>query len=91
MLRILVVDVVIIMFVCYLSPQCSLVVTLMHSYDGVEQLGSGLLHPSMPLTHFRAFFCEWVSDMLLHSCHSFQEQHLFQLIKQPLYPILHAF
>lgn len=35
---------------------------LIHSVDGVEQLGSGLLHPSMPLTHFRAFFCEWVSN-----------------------------
>ncbi|MPC39957.1 hypothetical protein E2C01_033510 [Portunus trituberculatus] len=45
------------------TPICSLVVTLMHSYDGVEQLGSGLLHPSMPLTHFRAFFCEWVCDV----------------------------
>ncbi|XP_042879198.1 F-box only protein 33-like [Penaeus japonicus] len=42
-------------------PQCSLVMNLMHSYDGVEQLGSGLLHPSMPLTHFRAFFCEWIN------------------------------
>ncbi|XP_068249543.1 F-box only protein 33 [Palaemon carinicauda] len=42
-------------------PQCSLVINLIHSYDGVEQLGSGLLHPSMPLTHFRAFFCEWIN------------------------------
>ena len=37
---------------------------LIHSYDGVKMLGSGLLHPSMPLTTFRAFFCEWVCNMI---------------------------
>ncbi|CAL4099988.1 unnamed protein product, partial [Meganyctiphanes norvegica] len=42
-------------------PQCNLYLNLIHSYDGVELLSSGLLHPSMPLTNFRAFFCEWIN------------------------------
>ncbi|KAK8389759.1 hypothetical protein O3P69_009036 [Scylla paramamosain] len=61
-------------------PQCSLVVTLMHSYDGVEQLGSGLLHPSMPLTHFRAFFCEWINIAALRLMSNWYSETLRHLM-----------
>ncbi|KAB7496755.1 7-dehydrocholesterol reductase, partial [Armadillidium nasatum] len=43
------------------NQQCSLVLNLLYSYEGVEQLNSGLLRQSMPLSTFRAFFCEWIN------------------------------
>ncbi|XP_076069822.1 F-box only protein 33 [Oratosquilla oratoria] len=61
-------------------PQCSLTVNLIHSYDGVEQLSSGLLHPSMPLTHFRAFFCEWIDLAALREMSSWYAGTLCHLM-----------
>ncbi|GLV43555.1 uncharacterized protein CBL_04097 [Carabus blaptoides fortunei] len=39
-------------------PQCQLRLTLIHAYEAVQNMHDQILHPSMPLTHLKVFFCE---------------------------------
>lgn len=43
-------------------PQCQLRLTLIHAYEAVQNMHDQILHPSMPLTHLKVFFCEDVSN-----------------------------
>lgn len=41
-----------------LHPHCQLRLTLIHAYEAVQNLHEQILHPCMPLTHLKVFFCE---------------------------------
>ncbi|RXG71744.1 F-box only protein 33 [Armadillidium vulgare] len=70
------------------NQQCSLVLNLLYSYEGVEQLNSGLLRQSMPLSTFRAFFCEWLVDALDNRAWSIFSQHRGEEQNQPPDPLV---
>lgn len=42
-------------------PKCFLRLTLIHAYEAIHILDQRILHPSMPLSHLKVFFCEAVS------------------------------
>ncbi|XP_043288983.1 F-box only protein 33 [Venturia canescens] len=43
------------------NPQCTLRLNLLHAYVAVDVLDTEILRPAMPLTRFKALFCESVN------------------------------
>lgn len=43
------------------NKRCELRLSLLHAYAGITVLDTHILRPAMPLTHFKALFCEYVN------------------------------
>nr|CAD7259922.1 unnamed protein product [Timema shepardi] len=62
-----------------MHPECELRLTLIHSYDAVNVLNTRVLKPCMPLTHFKAFFCEQMNLAALHTMYQWYNHTLTSL------------
>ncbi|KAH0551261.1 F-box only protein 33 [Cotesia glomerata] len=62
------------------NPRCELRLNLLHAYTGVTVLEREILKPKMPLTHFKALFCEYVNLRALYIMASYYSTTLKSLM-----------
>ncbi|XP_057331551.1 F-box only protein 33 [Microplitis mediator] len=62
------------------NPRCELRLNLLHAYTGVTVLERQILKRNMPLTHFKALFCEYVNLGALYTIASYYSTSLKSLM-----------